>query len=264
MNIYAYSLPCFKGLLKIGQTKRDVHKRIKEQLSVFPEKNYTLEFSANIENISDKMIHFQLGLNGIENTSGEWFKCSVDDLKYAIKQLMENNICIQYSQSEDANDNILPCRKAVYEKTEDKIIEDKIIEERNRDIDIMLESKIITLNREHFSRHPRHTRTEYEVKLGILSTLPIGAVYYYYHCDYDNYEYIYDYAEYIASKYYNALPNKDDMHILVDFIYLALRYLEDSCLTPYNNVCPDIWCSKYAFEKSLSIASQYSLLGFSL
>ena len=255
MNIYAYSLPCFKGLLKIGQTKRDVHKRIKEQLSVFPEKNYTLEFSANIENISDKMIHFQLGLNGIENTSGEWFKCSVDDLKYAIKQLMENNICIQYSQSEDANDNILPCRKAVYGKTEDKIIE-----ERNRDIDIMLEDKIINLNKEYSSRHPRHTRAEYEVKLGILSTLPIGVVYYYYHRDYENYDYLYDFSEYIADKYRVSLPNKDDMYILVDFIYLALRYLEDSCLTPYNDICPDIWCSKYAFKKSLSIASMYASL----
>lgn len=91
-KIYAYEdmNPNHKGLLKIGYTDRyDVNVRIREQFPVLTpeEKPYKVVFCecAMREDgtvFRDKTdIHPLLRNMGFENPNGEWFRCSVDDLK---------------------------------------------------------------------------------------------------------------------------------------------------------------------------------------
>lgn len=92
-QIYAYeeNNPLYVGLLKIGYTTRkDAEERIKEQFPVLKpdEKPYTIKFleSSMREDgtvFTDKDIHRYLKNAGFENPNGEWFKCSLNDLKGA-------------------------------------------------------------------------------------------------------------------------------------------------------------------------------------
>jgi hypothetical protein len=90
-TIYVYELPKAtdrEGLLKIGFTNRDVKTRIKEQLGTAGvEYRILLEASAMREDgssFSDHDIHRHLKDRGFENTDGEWFQCSLDDVKSTI------------------------------------------------------------------------------------------------------------------------------------------------------------------------------------
>jgi len=90
-TIYVYELPNAtdrEGLLKIGFTNRDVKTRIKEQLGTAGvEYRILLEASAMREDgssFSDHDIHRHLKDRGFENTDGEWFRCSLDDVKSSI------------------------------------------------------------------------------------------------------------------------------------------------------------------------------------
>lgn len=91
MYIYAYSMPQYKGLLKIGETIRKPEERIKEQLSVLPKFNkepiYKIELIEEIKGIRDTQIHKQLKKNKIRHISGEWFECTTEELKLAISQV---------------------------------------------------------------------------------------------------------------------------------------------------------------------------------
>ena len=91
MYIYAYSMPQYKGLLKIGETMREPEERIKEQLSILPKFNkepiYKIELIEEIKGIRDKQVHKQLKKNKITHISGEWFRCTVDELQLAISQI---------------------------------------------------------------------------------------------------------------------------------------------------------------------------------
>lgn len=93
-QIYAYedSNPNHKGLLKIGYTTRkNAEDRIKEQFPVLvpEEKPYKIVFieSAMRDDgtvFTDKKdIHPFLRNRGFDNPNGEWFRCSVEDLKAA-------------------------------------------------------------------------------------------------------------------------------------------------------------------------------------
>ncbi len=102
-KIYAYSEnnPNFKGLLKIGYTTIEVKKRISQQYSTArPVKQpfkIELEESAirnDGSDFTDYDIFKILRKKGFENPNGEWFKCSLEDLKSAINVCKENNINI--------------------------------------------------------------------------------------------------------------------------------------------------------------------------
>lgn len=91
-QIYAYEdmNPNHKGLLKIGYTTREnAEERIKEQFPVLApeEKPYRIVFleTAMREDGSiftdKKDLHPYLRKRGYENPNGEWFRCSVDELK---------------------------------------------------------------------------------------------------------------------------------------------------------------------------------------
>ena len=95
-TIYAYldTHPQYQGLLKIGYTTRDAQTRVAEQYPITKpgEKPYQilLEETA-IRNdgsiFSDREIHHYLCQQGIPNPKGEWFKCSVEQVKAAILAL---------------------------------------------------------------------------------------------------------------------------------------------------------------------------------
>lgn len=92
--IYAYSddNPKYKGLLKVGYTAVDVEKRIAQQ---YPTKRpdgklpYTIELAESAMypdggSFTDHDIHRILKRKGFQCVGGEWFRCSVADVKSAI------------------------------------------------------------------------------------------------------------------------------------------------------------------------------------
>ncbi len=93
-TLYAYELvnvESHKGLLKIGYTDRDAQTRIKEQLgtAAIPYK-IVLEESAmkkDGSSFTDHDIHRHLRKHGFANPEGEWFKCSLNDLRNAIWEI---------------------------------------------------------------------------------------------------------------------------------------------------------------------------------
>ncbi|KAA6337681.1 hypothetical protein EZS27_014253 [termite gut metagenome] len=96
-TIYAYVLigvETHKGLLKIGYTDRDAKVRVKEQLGTV-NIDYKIVFEDSAmrgdgTSFSDHDLHRYLRKKGIENPEGEWFCCSVNDLRSAMHAVREN------------------------------------------------------------------------------------------------------------------------------------------------------------------------------
>ena len=93
-TIYAYELvgvSTHKGLLKIGYTDRDAQTRIKEQLgtAAIPYKIVFEESAMKRDGSSftDHEVHRLLREWKVVNESGEWFKCTLNDLRRAIHQI---------------------------------------------------------------------------------------------------------------------------------------------------------------------------------
>lgn len=90
-TIYAYELtgvPDKKGQIKVGFTDRNAEKRIKEQLGTAAIK-YSILFEepamrSDGSSFTDHEVHRKLRQMGIKNPEGEWFVCSISDLKAAI------------------------------------------------------------------------------------------------------------------------------------------------------------------------------------
>lgn len=100
-QIYAYSDRRFPGQLKVGYTAHDVQKRVAEQYPVktpgaaLPYKIEYYESSVRSDGtaFTDKAVHRWLKKHGISNTNGEWFRCTVADVRaavYALKSGEEN------------------------------------------------------------------------------------------------------------------------------------------------------------------------------
>jgi len=93
-TIYVYELigvSTHKGLLKVGYTIRSSEKRIDEQTQTAGIKyKILLEETAMRNNGSafiDKDIHRILRKKKLLNPHGEWFKCSIDDIKSALIEI---------------------------------------------------------------------------------------------------------------------------------------------------------------------------------
>ncbi len=93
-RVYAYSIDdkAHKGLLKVGQTTRDVKQRIAEQLKTAAIKNYKIKLDESAERddgtiFSDHEVRAVLAAKGFENTELEWMRCSVKDVQTAITEL---------------------------------------------------------------------------------------------------------------------------------------------------------------------------------
>jgi hypothetical protein len=93
-RIYAYSIAdtAHKGLLKVGQTTREVKQRIAEQLKTATIKNYKIELDESAECvdgaiITDHQVRAALIRKGFANTELEWMRCSLAELRTVISEL---------------------------------------------------------------------------------------------------------------------------------------------------------------------------------
>jgi hypothetical protein len=93
-RIYAYSIgdTAHTGLLKIGQTTRDVKQRIAEQLKTAAIKNYTIELDESAERddgtvFTDHEMRAALVRKKFENPELEWMRCSLKDVKTVLAEL---------------------------------------------------------------------------------------------------------------------------------------------------------------------------------
>jgi hypothetical protein len=93
-RIYAYSIAdeAHAGLLKVGQTTRDVVQRVAEQVKTAAIKNYRIELDEPAERdngtvFSDHEVRAALVKKGFENTELEWMRCAVTDVKNVLSEL---------------------------------------------------------------------------------------------------------------------------------------------------------------------------------
>ena len=87
-RIYAYSIDdkAHAGLLKVGQTTRDVKQRVAEQLKTANIKNFKIELDEVAERddgttFTDHDVRAALVKNKFANTELEWMRCTLKDLK---------------------------------------------------------------------------------------------------------------------------------------------------------------------------------------
>jgi hypothetical protein len=93
-TIYAYEfidVPSHKGLFKVGYTSRTSQDRIAEQL-ITSRLKYKIVFEESAmrndgSTFTDFDVHRYLKKKDIKNTEGEWFRCTVKDLKAAILEI---------------------------------------------------------------------------------------------------------------------------------------------------------------------------------
>ncbi len=93
-RIYAYSIAdeAHKGLLKVGQTTRNVKQRVAEQLKTAAIKNFTIVLDRPAERedgsiFSDHDVRAALVRKGFAKAELEWMRCSLKDLKTVLTEL---------------------------------------------------------------------------------------------------------------------------------------------------------------------------------
>ena len=93
-RIYAYSIAdeTHEGLLKVGQTTRDVKQRVAEQLRTAAITNFRIEMDEPAERddgtiFTDHDVRAALIRKGIENTSLEWMRCTLADVHTVLTEL---------------------------------------------------------------------------------------------------------------------------------------------------------------------------------
>jgi uncharacterized protein YceH (UPF0502 family) len=92
-RVYAYAIGdiAHTGLLKVGQTTREVKKRVAEQLKTAAIKNFKIELDEVAERddgtiFADFDVRAALVKKGFENTELEWMRCSVADVQTVIPE----------------------------------------------------------------------------------------------------------------------------------------------------------------------------------
>jgi len=93
-RIYAYSIAdeAHKGLLKVGETTRDVKQRIAEQLKTAAIKNFKIELDESAARddgaiFTDHQVRAALVRKGFANTELEWIRCSIKDVRTVLTEL---------------------------------------------------------------------------------------------------------------------------------------------------------------------------------
>jgi hypothetical protein len=122
-TIYAFedTNPQYASLLKVGYTTVDAQTRVAQQYPTLrpgkPPYRIVLEESAMRSDgtvFTDHDVHRMLRLNGVKNPDGEWFRCTVDQVKAAI-------IAVQTGQLNEENRSLdfrmRPEQEAAIEKT---------------------------------------------------------------------------------------------------------------------------------------------------
>ncbi len=94
LRIYAYSIAdsAHKGLLKVGQTTRNVKCRVAEQVKTAAIKNYRIEVDEPAERddgtiFTDHDVRGALVRKGFDKHELEWMRCSVKDVKTVLTEL---------------------------------------------------------------------------------------------------------------------------------------------------------------------------------
>ena len=120
-RIYAYSIDdkAHAGLLKVGQTTRDVKKRVAEQLKTANIKNYKIELDEVAERddgttFTDHEVRAALVKKKFENTELEWMRCTVADLKAVLIALRTGQ---QIASTRDQDFPMRAEQRAAVEKT---------------------------------------------------------------------------------------------------------------------------------------------------
>jgi len=123
-TIYAYedTNPELSGLLKVGYTSVDVQKRVSQQYPTLrPGKSpYNIVFQeSSVRNdgsvFTDHEIHKCLKKRGVLNPEGEWFKCTVKEIKAAFLEVKEG---IDNLDSRSSNFKLRPEQLEAINKTE--------------------------------------------------------------------------------------------------------------------------------------------------
>lgn len=93
-RIYAYAIAdaAHHGQLKVGQTTRDVKRRVAEQLKTAAIQNFTIELDEAAERddgsiITDHEVRAALVKKGFNNTTLEWVHCTVADVATVLAEL---------------------------------------------------------------------------------------------------------------------------------------------------------------------------------
>ena len=95
-TVYAYedTNPQYAGLLKVGYTTLEARTRVAQQYPTLkpgkPPYHILLEEPAMRSDgsvFTDHDVHGMLRINGIKNEKGEWFRCSVAQVKSAVIQV---------------------------------------------------------------------------------------------------------------------------------------------------------------------------------
>ncbi len=97
LRIYAYSIgdAAHAGLLKVGQTTRDVAQRVAEQVGTAAITNYKIELDEAAERhdgtfFTDHEVRAALENKGFEKVVREWMRCTVADVKTVLAELRTN------------------------------------------------------------------------------------------------------------------------------------------------------------------------------
>ena len=122
-TIYAYELigvDSHKGLFKVGYTVRNAQDRVDEQL-----KTSRLEYKIVLEEVAirndgtaftDHEVHQHMKRRSIKKKDGEWFKCTVKDIKLAINDIKNRKFS---ADTRGLNFKMRPEQGAAVEKTAD-------------------------------------------------------------------------------------------------------------------------------------------------
>jgi hypothetical protein len=93
-RIYAYTIAddAHAGLVKVGQTTRDVKQRVAEQLKTAAIKNFQIELDEPAERedgsiISDHQVRAALVRKGFAKVELEWMRCSITDVSTVLSEL---------------------------------------------------------------------------------------------------------------------------------------------------------------------------------
>ena len=93
-RIYAYAIDdaAHAGLLKVGQTTRDVRQRVAEQLRTAAIRNYRIELDEPAERadgtiFTDHEARAALARKGFERGELEWMRCTVADVQTVLAEL---------------------------------------------------------------------------------------------------------------------------------------------------------------------------------
>lgn len=105
--IYAYSDVNYPGCLKVGDTTREIEKRMKEHYpTLLPTEKppYTVELTmpalyADGTRFRDYTVHRMLEKRGIKKIKGEWFKCSIQDVRAAVMAVYISSVDLEVKRT---------------------------------------------------------------------------------------------------------------------------------------------------------------------